>query len=181
MGVLFLQEMPFQSQVALLFISTILVGLPFGKIGQVLANWSQISGLRLYASYFSLASLVVLAWWLCPVVAFVISLAASMWHFADSDTMGRSGTLPVIDFIARGGMLLFATRCRPDGTAWILSHLVPDAAQSNLALGGLLCLASVHFLCLAASVIYHALKCHKRHHLETFIEQIALGVLFANL
>jgi Brp/Blh family beta-carotene 15,15'-monooxygenase len=176
------RDLSVKSQVGFLFASTLVIGLPFGKVGQVLANWSQINefrGGRFYFWHMSLALGVVAAWMFCPLIAFGVCTTSSVIHFGQSDMQGRRGAIPVIDFVARGGMLLFGAMMQPEGASWILLQLLSQ--PSVVVFNGLVILGRVHSLCLALSIAGHAIKLHKRHHRELLIEQVVLTAVFVLL
>jgi Brp/Blh family beta-carotene 15,15'-monooxygenase len=129
--------------------------------------------------YIGATALLALGWLLCPYIALAVSVSAGMVHFGLNDTKGRPGSLPFVDFITRGGLMSLAVKCQPDATAWIVRQLVPGSLDGPMH--ALMVLGSIHVVCLAISVTYHAMKCHKAHHLEMLVEQVVLTAVFAVL
>lgn len=176
---LFLQGMSQQSQVFMMAVPTLLVSLPFGKVAMVMGDWMQIRSSKLFAMYIGATASVALGWLLCPYLALAVSVGSAMLHFGLNDTKGRSGNLPVVDLITRGGMLSFAVKCQPDASAWIMKQLVPGSLDGPMH--ALMVFSSIHLVCLVVSVTYHAMKCHKSHHMEMLLEQVILTAVFAGL
>jgi len=174
-----LRGMSQQSQVFIMAVPTLLVSLPFGKVAMVMADWKQIKSSKLFAMYIGATALVALGWLLCPYLALAVSVASAMLHFGINDTKGRAGNLPGVDLITRGGMLALAVKCQPDAAAWIMRQLVPGPLDGPMQ--ALMVFASFHVICLAISVTYHAMKCHKTHHMEMLLEQVTLTAVFAGL
>jgi len=175
----FLRGMSQQSQVFIMAVPTLLVSLPFGKVAMVMADWKQIKSSKLFAMYIGATALVALGWLLCPYLALAVSVASAMLHFGINDTKGRAGNLPGVDLITRGGMLALAVKCQPDAAAWIMRQLVPGPLDGPMQ--ALMVFASFHVICLVISVTYHAMKCHKTHHMEMLLEQVTLTAVFAGL
>jgi len=177
-SLLFLRGMSQQSQVLMMVFPTLLVSLPFGKIAVVMADWMQIK-IKLIVMYMSVTALLSLGWLLCPILALAATVSSSMLHFGFNDTKGRSGSLPVIDFVTRGGMMALGVKCNPDAAAWIMMQLVPGSLDGPMHV--LMVFGSIHLVCLAVSTTYHAMKCHKAQHMEMLVEQVILTAVFAAL
>lgn len=162
-----------RGQIILMLLVSLMVGIPFAAISILVADRTST-----YARSGSAAIVFGFAWFLCPGIAFTLMAAAAMWHFGRAETKSRTGSVPVIDLVARGGMLLFAARCQPESASWIVDQLVGGSfvpvPSSCLHL-----LSSFQLLCLCASIWIHAMRCHQAHHLEFLLEQLLLTLIFA--
>jgi phytoene synthase len=175
-SLLFLRDVSLQMQVYLMIIPSIMVGLPFGKASMVVADWLQVQGPQLYTG---IALLVVLSWWACPTLALFVTTGCAMYHFGIADTKSRPGTVPYVDFVARGGMLMLAVKCHPDAVCWLVTQLLggpPFAAVRAMS-----AFTTVHLFCVVASIAIHMLKCHKPHHAQLLLEQLVLTAAFFGL
>lgn len=71
----------------------LLAGLPHGALDHQVAaqrwaawrgGWGQVA---FHGTYLMLSAMVVLLWWLVPMAALLLFLAASAWHFGESDLL----------------------------------------------------------------------------------------------
>jgi phytoene desaturase len=175
-SLLFMRNLTHQTQVILMIVPSLMVGLPFGKVSMVVADWLQIKGPSLCLGYAGAAALVVSGWYIFPTVAFLVTTGVAMAHFGHAETKGTPGNIPGVDFVARGGMMLLAVRYQPEAVSWIVAQLVPEAQVTEMAI--LSSFTGLHLACLVASIVIHMLKCHKSHHMETLIGQLLLTVTF---
>jgi len=60
-----------------------------------------------------------------------------------------------------------------------MKQLVPGSLDGPMH--ALMVFSSIHLVCLVVSVTYHAMKCHKSHHMEMLLEQVILTAVFAGL
>jgi len=165
-----------QAQVFLMVTPSLMVGLPFGKVSMLVADWLQIRGPRLYIGYVGIALLVVCGWYTCPTVTFFMTTLVAMINFGQADTKGRLGVVPCVDFIARSGMMLLPVKSQPDAVSWIVSQLVSGSSASMLSL--MAPFATFHSVCLVASILIHMKSCHKAKHAEFLLEQLILTGIF---
>jgi phytoene desaturase len=172
----FLRGLSQQTQVFLMIIPSLLFGLPFGKVSMVVADWLQIRGKQLYLSYAGAATVVVFGWYASPTATFFITTGVAMYHFGYADTKGRPGSIPGIDFIARGGMMLIAARCQPEAVSWMVAQLLNGSPVVTVRI--LSAFTTLHLTCLVVSTVIHMLKCHKAHHMELLLEQLLLTAIF---
>jgi len=172
-SLLFLRDVSVHTQVYLMIIPSLMVGLPFGKVSMVVADWLQIQGVQLYAGA---ALIVVFTWYTCPTLALFVTTAGAMYHFGTADTQGRPGNVPGIDLVARGGMMLLAVRYQPEAVSWLVTQLLSGSPFA--AVRAMSSLTTLHLACVLASIAIHMMRCHKAHHVEFLLEQLLLTATF---
>ena len=133
-----------QTQLAALLL--VVGGLPHGASDHLVAlpAWRRRcggAGLPTFLlAYLALAGLVFAAWRLWPVAALLIFLALSAWHFAQEDTVGRSGW----ERIARGLMPVgLPALLHPAALTALLQPMVGGAAGDARLVAGVMAAAGV--------------------------------------
>lgn len=92
-------------------LAVVFIGLPHGAMDGALAihlGWMNrpAKAVSFLVAYVGLAALIVVLWLLIPVVAFLIFLAISLFHFGRGDIVPRSKEHQVAEVLMRGGLVL---------------------------------------------------------------------------
>ena len=92
-------------------LAVVFIGLPHGAMDGALAihlGWMNrpAKAVSFLVAYVGLAALIVVLWLLIPVVAFLIFLAISLFHFGRGDIVPRSKEHQVVEVLMRGGLVL---------------------------------------------------------------------------
>ena len=91
----------------------LLVGMPHGALDHALAGrWeggaTRGEQVNFHIGYVATVAMVILVWWLAPVAGLVAFLAASAWHFGESDLLHLPAELRSRPAILTRGLLLIA-------------------------------------------------------------------------
>jgi len=175
----FLRDASLSTQLPLMAIPSLLVGLPVGKIGMTMLRYAQLQQQVPWKSYGICAALVLAGWIFAPTLMLLVAIFFALYQFGVCATHGVDG-LPVVDHIARGSWLLMAVRYHREEALLLISSLVPTASAAP-CLDVLLSASSIHSFCLPLCILYHFRKCNKAEHLHAAMETAAVALLTAVL
>ncbi len=182
--------MPMNTQFMIVAFSIAVLGLSHGGLDHLVAkkmwllrverNVSAIS-IRQFMiifllSYSVLAAIVLLLWWLWPIVALIVFLALSAFHFGDDMRLARMTSSSIVACALGSTVIVLPWTFHTDEVAIIFAWLTDTAMLDWVALPLKIAQAiTLLLVALGAFIIFRS----RQHVAIDYIEYLAIATLFA--
>ncbi len=118
-----------------------MIGVPHGALDHLVGQrlfrptFGSFWGPTFFSSYLAVAAMVVLGWYVAPVLTILAFFLVSAWHFGLEERDDQSGNWSRNVFaIASGGLIIWLpSLCRGDDVSELLSIITPSSQDSSVA------------------------------------------------